>query len=166
MMRNGFHGDTLMHGGREFALIDQPLEAYFELIGSRPDFDAGNGRGYAAHWVIEDGWFYLARLTGRWAGSEPLSLRHVFPFVGSEVFAAWLTGSVRGYRTDRPLPDAVSPAQMRYPDIVLRIENGRLDSASVVHRAAAPVRPRPTMVPAMMSPATYARHAAWSQAVV
>lgn len=165
-MRNGFHGDTLTHGGREFALIDQPLEAYFELIGSRPDFDAGNGRGYAAHWIIEDGWLYLATLTGRWARSEPLSLRHMFPFVGSKVFAAWLTGSLRGYRTDRPLPTGASPVQMRYPDIVLRIENGRLDSASVVHRAAPPVRRRATAAPAMMSPASYARHAAWSQAVV
>jgi len=165
-MRKGFHGDTLTHGGREFELIDQPLEAYFELIGSRPDFDASNGRGYAAHWTIEDGWLYLARLTGRWARSEPLSMHHMFPFVGTKVFAAWLSGSLRGYRTDRPLPAAVLPAQMRYPDIVLRIENGRLDSASIVHRAAGLARRDDVPVPAMMSPASYARHAAWTEAVV
>src|SRR5690606_9269970 len=90
-MRSGFHGDTLTHRGREFALIDQPLEAYFELIGSRPDFDSGNGRGYAAHWIIEDGWLYLDRLTGRWAKSAPLSMNHMFPFAGTKVYAAWLS---------------------------------------------------------------------------
>ena len=165
-MHTGFHGDTLTHRGREFALIDQPLEAYFQLIGSRPDFHAGNGRGYAAHWVIEDGWLYLARLTGRWAHSEPLSMRHMFPFAGSKVYAAWLSGSLRGYRTDRALPAESVPAQMRYPDIVLRVDNGRLDTASIVHRGTAPARPAIMPVPRMMSPAACARHGAWTEAVV
>jgi len=165
-MRSGFHGDTLTHRGREFALIDQPLEAYFELIGSRPDFDSGNGRGYAAHWIIEDGWLYLATLMGHWAKSEPLSMNHMFPFAGTKVHAAWLSGSLRGYRTDRALPAAASPVHMRYPDIVLRIDNGRLDAASVVHRGAAPSRQAGARAPGMMSPAAYARHGAWSEAVV
>lgn len=165
-MRTGFHGDTLTHRGREFEMIDQPLEAYFELIGSRPDFDSANGRGYAAHWLIEDGWLYLAKLTGRWARSEPLSMHHMFPFAGTKVYAAWLSGPLRGYRTDRPLPTADSPVQMRYPDIVLRIDNGRLDTASVVHRGAPPPRQAIVPVPRMMSAAACARHGAWTEAVV
>ncbi len=165
-MRTGFHGDTLTHRGREFALIDQPLEAYFELIGSRPDFDSGNGRGYAAHWTIEDGWLYLSTLTGRWAESEPLSMRHMFPFAGSKVYAAWLSGTLRGYRADRPLPTEHSPVHMRYPDIVLRIDNGRLDTASIVHRGAAPARQAAMRLPQMMSPAAFARHGAWTEAVI
>ena len=37
-MRKGFHGDTLTHGGREFELIDQPLEAFVstKLAGDDP----------------------------------------------------------------------------------------------------------------------------------
>ncbi|MFA7505819.1 MAG: hypothetical protein WCZ28_14055 [Burkholderiaceae bacterium] len=165
-MRTGFHGDTLTHRGREFALIDQPLEAYFELIGSRPDFDVGNGRGYAAHWIIEDGWLYLARLAGHWARSDPLSMYHMFPFAGTKVHAAWLCGILRGYRSDRPLPEAPSPVQMRYPDIVLRITDGRLDTASIVHRGAAPATTGMMPAPRMMSAAACARHGAWTEAVV
>src|SRR5690606_1578618 len=113
-----------------------------------------------------DGWLYLDRLTGRWAKLAPLSMNHMFPFAGTKVYAAWLSASLRGYRTDRTLPTAASPVQMRYPDIVLRIDNGRLDTASVVHRGVATARPAIARPPRMMSPAAYARHAAWSEAVV
>lgn len=165
-MYTRFHGDTLSHRGREFALVDQPLEAYFELIGRRPAFDCAEGRGYAAHWVIEDGWLYLAALSGHWAGAQPLSLRHLFPFADSKVFAAWLTGNLRGYRSDRPLPATGSPSNMPYPDIVLRIETGRLDAASIVHREFPAARRAlaPDMV--AVGAAAGAHHAAWNEAFV
>lgn len=159
----GFHGDTLVHRGREFMLVDQPLEAYFELIGARPDFDSSYGRGYAAHWVVEDGWLYLAALSGRWAQSDTLSMRDMFPFADTKVYAAWLSGTIRGYRNDRPFPVEATPEQMRYPDIVLRFDSGRLDTASIIHRGATPAS---TRMPIPMGPAAAARHAAWSGALV
>ncbi len=130
----GFHGDTLLHRERTFELIDQPLETYFDLIGQRPALCRGPGRGYAAQWVVEDGWLFMASVAGRWDDEQPLSLDQLFPFGGSKVFAAWYSGTIRGYRRDRPLPRVDDPAQARYPDIVLTVASGRLGNASVVHR--------------------------------
>ena len=50
------HGDTLAFRDKRFLLVEQPLEAYFELIGQRPRLHGGgcaDGRGYAARWEIE-----------------------------------------------------------------------------------------------------------------
>ncbi|MEZ5660795.1 MAG: hypothetical protein R3E83_20470 [Burkholderiaceae bacterium] len=132
----GFHGDTLLHRERTFELIDQPLEMYFELIGSRPDFDPGEelGRGYTAQWMIDDGWLFLVNMQARWSGADELSLKDLFPFAGQRVFAAWYHGQLRAYRRDKPLPDLSNPARRPHPDVTLTIEHGRIASATLIER--------------------------------
>lgn len=119
--------NLLAHRGREFSLVDEPLERYFKLIGQRPCEGT-----CSAHWEIEDGWLYLTALSSDEPGDRPLSLERLFPFAGRRVFAAWYTGQIRGFRTDRQLP-AGSELARRYPDLILNINCGRIETISLVH---------------------------------
>ncbi|HMN66018.1 MAG TPA: hypothetical protein PKB08_13515, partial [Burkholderiaceae bacterium] len=97
------HGDTLAFRDKRFLLVEQPLEAYFGLIGQRPRLHGGgcpDGRGYAASWEIDDGWLYLVGLAGQWADHSPVTLHNLFPFAGERVFATWFSGTVHGFRQD------------------------------------------------------------------
>lgn len=135
-MKTGFHGDTLEHRERRFELIDQPLELYFELIKSRPTFEPtiASARGYAAHWVIEEGWLFLAGMTARWSEDRALQMNDLFPFAGSKVFAAWYSGQIRGYRAEKGLPDMSEPQRVRYPDLMLQVECGRMANTMIIDR--------------------------------
>lgn len=134
----GFNGDTLLHRERTFELVDQPLEQYFELIGSRPELGPCNRteRAYTARWLIEDGWLFLSTMQARWSCETPLNMQDLFPFAGTKVFAAWYNGPVRAYRRDRGLPDLSVPEKVRYPDVTLQVENGRIANTVLMHRPA------------------------------
>jgi hypothetical protein len=119
--------DMLSHRGREFQLLDQPLERYFSMIGQRPC----EGE-YTAHWEIEDGWLYLSGLGCVQKHEQPMSMESLFPFAGRRVFAAWFSGQVRGFRTDRAAGAAWGQPN-RYPDLVLNMNCGRVDTISLVH---------------------------------
>ncbi|MEZ5740362.1 MAG: hypothetical protein R3E68_13525 [Burkholderiaceae bacterium] len=173
----GFHGDTLLHRDRTFEMVDQPLEQYFELIGTRPEFEIASavGRGYTAQWMIEDGWLFLVNMQARWSDAETLSLTHLFPFAGSKVFAAWFNGSLRAYRRDKPLPDLSQADRQPYPDLTLTIEHGRIASSTLIHRAStvsSSVRPAATLdndSAEVIELASYRRssvHAAWNEVMV
>ncbi len=127
-------GDILSWRDREFELVDAPLEPYFSLIGSRPDFAHADpdSRGYQARWLIDDGWLYLTDLDAIWADGTTVSLAHLFPLAGSKVFAAWMSGTLRAYRADRSPMSGSSV--MRAPDMVIRVDCGRIKASSVVHR--------------------------------
>jgi hypothetical protein len=145
-------GDTLSYRDRSFELIDQPLEAYFALINSRPQFarSSEQSRGYVANWMIEDGWLYLTSIAALWEDATPVSLKHLFPVAGDKVFAAWLTGQLRGYRSDAS-PLSLS-TMVRSPDLVMHVNCGRINGSSMVHRPAiksqrpADVSPKPASV--------------------
>jgi hypothetical protein len=119
--------DLLTHRGREFQLLDQPLERYFSMIGQRPC----EGE-YTAQWEIEDGWLYLSGLGCVQKHEQPMSMESLFPFAGRRVFAAWFSGQVRGFRTDRASGSAWGQPN-RYPDLVLNMNCGRVDTISLVH---------------------------------
>lgn len=126
--------DVLHHHGRRFALVDRPLDAYFDLIGERPRLSqptASLDVAYRARWAIEDGWFYLIALEGRWHDGAPLRLHQLFPFAGPKVFAAWMSGTLHGFKIETTsLPDLESPTLRRYPDVVLTLHCGRVVSAA------------------------------------
>ena len=133
------HGDTLAFRDKRFLLVEQPLEAYFGLIGQRPRLHGAGcpkGRGYAASWEIDDGWLYLVGLAGQWADHSPVTLHNLFPFAGERVFATWFSGTVHGFRQDDGGEGCHGAAPRRYPDLVLTIAQGRVSSSSVVHRGA------------------------------
>ncbi|MEZ5650436.1 MAG: hypothetical protein R3E87_07780 [Burkholderiaceae bacterium] len=173
-MELGFHGDTLLHRERTFELVDQPLEMYFDLIGSRPTFDAEGSaeRGYTAQWTIEDGWLFLVNIQARWSDAEALSIKHLFPFAGNRVFAAWYHGQLRAFRRDRPLPNLSDPARRPYPDLTLSIEHGRIASATLIERfansptASAVRRPTPAEVLALDDYRKPSVHAAFEDLMI
>jgi hypothetical protein len=122
--------DLLHHRGRVFQLLDQPLERYFKMIGQRPC----EGE-YTANWEIEDGWLYLTNLGCAKPHDQPMSMESLFPFAGRRVFAAWHSGPVRGFRTDRGdrLSALAAKENNHYPDLVLNLNCGRVETISVVH---------------------------------
>lgn len=140
--------DTLQYREREFDLIDLPLESYFESVGTRPPY-AGrttDQRRYVGRWLIDDGWLFLADLQANDPVGRPLSLVQAFPNVGERVFAAWFSGTIRGYRGD---PSPLAPrGNVRAPDLVVNVHCGRILSASVVHHARAVQRPA-SLVPVL-----------------
>jgi hypothetical protein len=119
--------DLLSHRGREFQLLDQPLERYFSMIGQRPC----EGE-YTAKWEIEDGWLYLSGLGCVQKHEQPMSMESLFPFAGRRVFAAWYSGQIRGFRADRATAQAWGQPN-RYPDLVLNMNCGRIETISLVH---------------------------------
>ncbi len=144
-MNSGFDGDNLVHRERTFTLLEQPLELYFELIGSRPAFEpmANRARAYEARWVIEDGWLFMTGIDATWSGDKPVHLNDLFPFAGARVFAAWYSGTIRGYRPERGLPDTDSAGGARYPDLVIPIEHGRMANTTLISRPVTqPIGPR------------------------
>ncbi len=119
--------NMLAHRSREFSLLDQPLERYFQLIGQRPCESE-----CSAQWEIEDGWLYLTEMSCVDPSEHPVSLERLFPFAGRRVFAAWYTGQIRGFRTDRQWPGG-SDQSTRYPDLILNVNCGRIETISLVH---------------------------------
>lgn len=172
-MQMRFNGDTLMQRDRLFEVVDQPLEQYFDLIGTRPAFEptSTEGRGYAATWVIEDGWLFLSGLAARWSDDQALTMQHLFPFAGRKVFAAWYNGPVRAYRRDRPLPDLSDPERVRYPDLMLSIEHGRIANSVLIDRSSM-ILPESRVQsddPRVVEIGRYrraAQHGAWADAMV
>lgn len=133
------HADRLIFRDRSYDLIDQPLEAYFDLIGSRPPFlrPQPTSRGYIADWEIVDGWLYLNSINALWEDATPVTLKQLFPLTGQRVFAAWLSSTLRCYHSESS-PMALSNV-VRAPDLAVRVNCGRIDAGSAMPR---PV-PRP-----------------------
>jgi hypothetical protein len=119
--------DVLCHRGKQFDLVDQPLEKYFSFVGQRPC--EGD---YIAHWEIEDGWLYLTHLACVKEHNQPLSLQALFPFAGRRVFAAWFSGQLRGFKSERTL----EPSRGVYPDLVLNLNCGHVETISLVHSSS------------------------------
>lgn len=142
------HVDRLLFRERRYDLLDQPLEAYFDLIDSRPPFLRPNpeSRGYMADWEVVDGWLYLTGITALWEDATPATLKQLFPLAGDRVFAAWLSGPVRGYHCESS-PVALSNV-VRAPDLALRTNCGRVEASSAA--------PRPLVRPLERSPSNIA----------
>jgi hypothetical protein len=124
--------DTLHYRERQFEMADHPLEAYFELLGERPPLMPG--KAIYANWTIEDGWLYLAKLSATSRDGHLLSMGDLFPYAGEKVFAAWYTGTLKGFREDGCSKLFAADKAKRYPDIVLSVGVGRIRQSSMVHR--------------------------------
>ncbi len=75
---------------------EQPLEAWFEKHGNRPDFYVPHTalwRGYVGTWVLEDDRLFLTELEGMLENGQVVDLRTVFPDADGRVFAEWYSGT-------------------------------------------------------------------------
>ena len=135
--------DRLYHRDLAYDLIDQPLEAYFDLIDSRPPFLRSNAasRGYFAEWTIFDGWLYLTSITALWEDGTPATIKQLFSLAGDRVFAAWLSTNLRCYRADSS-PVALQNV-IRSPDVVIHVNCGRISQGGAAQRQAQRPTDRP-----------------------
>ncbi|MCL7404903.1 hypothetical protein MWN63_02770 [Paradonghicola geojensis] len=101
--------EVLKYGKLNRSMQSEPLEAYFKLVGHRPQFGfmaTNNWRGYIGDWEIKDKKLYLTRLnqmglrktdTGVLPCLVPnnVTLPEIFPGTTGPVFADWYTGQLR-----------------------------------------------------------------------
>lgn len=154
-----YAGDTLLYRDRVFRLGERPLEAWFGLIGYRPDLrrpmvSPAEAPDHAASWEIgNDGLLRLVGLTGNWPDGNPLALAHLFPMAEEPVVATWFTGMLHGIRIG-PVGQALVAAQQTphwrafprdgiagpaFAELLLDIRCGQLLAAGEPMRAAAQV---------------------------
>jgi hypothetical protein len=126
--------DSLQYRDRKFELADHPLESYFELIGERPAFM--QGKPVVTSWEIEDGWLYLTALSATLRDGTELNMGDLFPYAGEKVFAAWFSGTLKGFRDDAQSKLISAGSDKRYPDLVLSVGVGRIRQSSMVHRSS------------------------------
>lgn len=101
--------EGLKYGKQNLVMQSEPLEAYFKLVGHRPQFGfmaTNNWRGYIGDWEITDTKLYLRRLSqmglrktdaGVLPCLEPnsVSVADIFPGTTGPIFADWYTGELR-----------------------------------------------------------------------
>ncbi len=90
--------ETITFQGERHAMCAEPLEAYFALVGTRPDFAPPHTacwRGYVGTWEILDERLYLIGLHGVTRDGQEVSLETVFPGFPKQVFAHWCSGTLR-----------------------------------------------------------------------
>lgn len=110
--------DQLLYQGERVELCAEPLEMYFSLTGSRPDFPPRHTacwRGYVATWEISDNKLYLVSMdTGpaRTRAEDPeiwelmescgpvIAPETLFPGEPLPVFASWCSGLLRCVKGD------------------------------------------------------------------
>ncbi|EED31279.1 conserved hypothetical protein [gamma proteobacterium NOR5-3] len=90
--------DVLIAGNDRMQLFTNPLEMFFEKMGTRPDFtlpSTANWRGYVATWDLTDGRLYLRSISGRLKDTTACSVASIFPGFPDRVFAHWFSGELR-----------------------------------------------------------------------
>lgn len=83
--------------GQRVALHCNPLTQYWNLGGTRPEFEincTANWRGYVASWDLCDGRLYLTGLHGTLEGGGKASLGLLFPRYPDRAFAHWFSGEL------------------------------------------------------------------------
>lgn len=90
--------ESLIFEGEKCNMCTEPLNAYFRMIGEKPDFEwphSGCIRGYEGTWEISDGKLYLIHLSGITKAGDAVNLETIFPDSTERVFADWYTGAAR-----------------------------------------------------------------------
>ena len=86
--------DALLYDGKEYQLLCEPLEAYFEQHPPRPKIEAtctACWRGYVAFWRINKSRLYLDQIQD-FDGAKMNLKSRLFPAETGPVFASWFTG--------------------------------------------------------------------------
>lgn len=89
--------EILWLDGEKRALFADPIEAYFEELGTRPKFRAPHTacrRGYVGQWELKDNKLYLRRFSGTLADGKVVTLKSIFPKGPYPIFARWFTGTL------------------------------------------------------------------------
>lgn len=135
--------ENLHISGKELGMCSEPLEAYFEANGVRPDIRfnmTALDRGYVGEWEIADGKLYLTGIWGELNGAPgpgdlgdipALTVEHIFPGSGGRVFAEWFSGALRCEDGKRLRYSHFGYDSLYERDVFLEIECGVLVSERV-----------------------------------
>lgn len=145
--------ETLLFRGHKLRMCSEPLEAYFEAKGGRPDLSSNTAldRGYIGSWEIVDDRLYLTEIWGELRdplgpadlGDFPaLTIAHIFPNAGERVFAEWFTGTLRCVQGKRLRYEHIGYNSIYERDIFLEIQRGLLVS-DCIRENAPPFRALP-----------------------
>jgi hypothetical protein len=90
-------GDILIYKSKKYSMATEPLESYFDLVGSRPELVSpmtNCWRGYFSTWKIKYKKLFLVHLVCFVDDSKPVRMEYLFPDQ-KEVFAGWFSGEIR-----------------------------------------------------------------------
>lgn len=90
--------EILIMDGEHQRLLETPLEDYFRLSRTRPDFGlscTALWRGYIGTWELIDGRLYLIGLSTEAGSGALVTLTVLFPGFPDRVFAHWYSGRLR-----------------------------------------------------------------------
>jgi len=126
--------ERLVYKGERLALCAEPLNQFFDLSGSKPDFaetSTALWRGYVGSWEIVDERLYLVELNGVLVDGTAVNLETVFPGYPDRVFAHWYNGRLR-----IPQGRQLEYVHMGYGstferDLLIDIEQGRVTATEV-----------------------------------
>lgn len=139
--------ELLFYDGAWQSLHSLPLEPYFELVGTRPNFTrflSSVGRGYVGCWAVVERRLYLTELQQlgfekRPDGSvspgmvaDPALLSAMFPDQDAPLFADWYSGELRC-----PQGEIVATGRGEFGDLyerylVLSVECGVIVQENIV----------------------------------
>lgn len=135
--------ELLFYDGAWQSLHSLPLEPYFELVGTRPNFTrflSSVGRGYVGCWAVVERRLYLTELQQlgfekRPDGSvspgmvaDPALLSAMFPDQDAPIFADWYSGELRC-----PVGEIVATGRGKFGDLYERYQVMSVERGVVVH---------------------------------
>lgn len=119
--------ERLIFEGQEVALLSNPLNDYFALGGSNPEFQSTSTalwRGYVGTWEILNDRLYLVELSGTLKSGDDATLESVFPGFKDRVFAHWFSGRLRIPQGKRLEYVHMGYASTYERDVLLTLQNG------------------------------------------
>ncbi|MFA6312659.1 MAG: hypothetical protein WC681_14350 [Sterolibacterium sp.] len=127
--------ERLIYQGVDLAMCSEPLDHYFALVGSKPNFARSNTalwRNYIGTWEILDDKLYIIGLKATMHDGSAASLETVFPDFPNRVFADWYSGELRV-----PRGKLIQFVHMGYSskseeDLFLTIANGMLTGTGII----------------------------------
>lgn len=137
--------DSLIYDGCTFMMFAEPLEAYFEQSGNRPDFVLLNRgtrcsacrRGYTAGWEVVGEKLFLTEIDGVMEGDNDVSLQAVFPNSGDRIFANWFTGTILIPRGDELKYVHMGYLSIYEREILMHFTSGILEDTEMRENARA-----------------------------
>lgn len=90
--------EILCYDGHEVSMCTEPLDDYFSLAGTAPEFQIKTTalwRGYVGTWEIRNDRLYLIGLSGTLKDGSEVNVATLFPDYPDRVYAHWYSGILR-----------------------------------------------------------------------
>lgn len=146
--------ESLLLDGEKVPMMATPLNQYFALGGSRPNFSATSSalwRGYRGSWEILDDRLYLVALQGTVSGGKTVTQEDIFPDFAERAFAHWYSGEIRIPRGKLLEYVHGGFGSQFEQDLILTLDRGVVVNRHVIHNGTAPEGASEGYAPAAMT---------------